>query len=221
MTASGSGARAFVHIGSIVPVRDGWLVATAKLRGGAFSPDPPKVVPDLARAIEGRPRFTMAGINVPIGDALAAADGRRQCDVEAVEKFGLDPNASRHTNTLAGPRDFLDERYREVVATIAIRHQRSLCEFLPELSFMEANLAKPLSSPPSSEAGIEERALLLGRMPGIDRILSAELDGVGPDELQEVAAGLWTTRRVIARMGRRLPDTPEASADGFRMEVLR
>ncbi len=221
MTAPVSGARAFVHIGSIVPVRDGWLVATARLRGGAFSPDAPKVVPDLAKAIEGRPRFTMAGLNAPIGDALAASGGHRQCDVEARGQFGLDPNASRRTDTLAGPRAFIDARLQEVVATLATRHQRSLCEFLPELSFMEANGGQPLDGPPSEQSGIEERTLLLGRMPGIDRVLSADLDGVGADELLEVAAGLWTTRRVIARMGRRLPDTPEASADGFRMEILR
>ena len=221
MTAPASGARAFVHIGSIVPVRDGWLLATARLRGGAFSPDVPKVVPELAKAIEGRPRFTMAGLNVPIGDPLAAAEGGRRCDVEAREQFGLDPMSLRRADTMSGSRSYLDDRLKEVAETLATRHQRSLCEFLPELSFMMANGGEPLKNPPTEQSGIEERNLLLGRMPGIDRVLTATLDGVGPDELQEVAAGLWTTRRVIARRARRLPDTPQASADGFRMEIRR
>jgi predicted RNase H-like nuclease len=113
-------------------------------------------------------------------------------------------------------------RYREVAAEMAPYRQRTVYEVHPELSFFQINGDVPLRWTKKFEVGREERrALLVKRIPGIDRVLDTELDDVPLAHLLDAAALLWTARRIFARAGTRLPTEPEWDEEGLRMEFVR
>ncbi len=113
-------------------------------------------------------------------------------------------------------------RYREVAAEMAPYRQRTVYEVHPELSFFQINGDMPLRWTKKFEVGREERrALLVKRIPGIDRVLDAELDDVPLAHLLDVSALLWTARRIFAHAGTRIPIDPEWDEEGLRMELVR
>jgi predicted RNase H-like nuclease len=113
-------------------------------------------------------------------------------------------------------------RYREVAAEMAPYRQRTVFEVHPELSFFQLNGDVPLRWSKKFEAGLEERdTLLRKKIPGIDRVLETEFDNVPQSHLLDVAAMLWTARRIFARAGTRLPTDPEWDEQGLRMEFVR
>jgi predicted RNase H-like nuclease len=113
-------------------------------------------------------------------------------------------------------------RYREVAAEMAPYRQRTVFEAHPELSFFQINGDVPLRWSKKFEAGLEERRTLLKkRIPGVERVLEAEFDEVPLSHLLDVAAMLWTARRIFARAGTRLPSDPEWDEQGLRMEFVR
>ena len=95
MSPTTIGGHSFTIAGSVHPVGPGWLVVAAKMRGGSFVPDLPRVFPDLARAIEGRPRFDAVGVNVAVGDPALAKSGNRACDLACKELLGSNPKTLR------------------------------------------------------------------------------------------------------------------------------
>jgi predicted RNase H-like nuclease len=100
--------------------------------------------------------------------------------------------------------------------------QRTVFEVHPELSFYQINGDKPLRWTKKFEVGRDERrSLLERRIPGIDRVLDAELYDVAPSRLLDAAALLWTARRIFSRSGTRLPSDPEWDDQGLRMEFVR
>ena len=115
-------------------------------------------------------------------------------------------------------RAMLKERRREAAATLAARHQRTVFEYLPALSLYEltAGAVVDLGQPGALELALEA----LGTMPGVGRIIEAPLEEVTQLDLVEATLGLWTARRVVARLALRLPEDP-VSGDGFRLEIFR
>jgi predicted RNase H-like nuclease len=113
-------------------------------------------------------------------------------------------------------------RYREVAAEMAPYRQRTVFEVHPELSFYQINADEPLRWSKKSEAGRAERGeILRHRVPGIERVLEAEIDEVPETHLIDSAALLWTARRIFARAGTRIPKDPEWDEQGLRMELVR
>jgi predicted RNase H-like nuclease len=113
-------------------------------------------------------------------------------------------------------------RYREVAAEMAPYRQRTVYEVHPELSFFQINGDMPLRWTKKFEVGRDERrAILVKRIPGIDRVLDTELDDVPLAHLLDAAALLWTARRIFARAATRLPTEPEWDEEGLRMEFVR
>jgi len=212
------GGHSFTIAGSVHPVGPGWLVVAAKMRGGSFVPDLPRVFPDLARAIEGRPRFDAVGVNVAVGDPALAKSGNRACDLACKELLGSSPKTLRKQAVDPSLKATMKQRRREAVETIGSRHQRTAFEYLPELSLFQAT-----GGAVENLEGDEQLALALdalSTLPGVDRILEAELEGVSKIDLIRAALGLWTARRVIARIAVRIPEVPTLS-HGFRVEILR
>jgi hypothetical protein len=212
------GGHSFTIAGSVHPVGPGWLVVAAKMRGGSFVPDLPRVFPDLARAIEGRPRFDVVGVNVAVGDPALAKSGNRACDLACKELLGSNPKSLRKQAYDESLKAVMKQRRREAVETIGSRHQRTAFEYLPELSLFQAT-----GGAVGSLDGDEQLTLALealSTLPGVDRILEAELEGVSKIDLIRAALGLWTARRVIARIAVRIPVVPTLS-HGFRVEILR
>jgi predicted RNase H-like nuclease len=100
--------------------------------------------------------------------------------------------------------------------------QRTVFEVHSELSFYQLNDDEPLVSSKNSEEGQKERRVLLeNRIPGVDRILESDIDGVSYSHLLDAAAFMWTARRIFARIGVRVPEEPEWDQEGLRMEIFR
>ncbi len=186
--------------------------------------------------LDERPSFSVIALNAPIGYLDANTLGGRTCDRAARALLGRRASAVHNAPTRASveegtvaSQDHLDAitatllpRYREVAAEMAPYRQRTVYEVNPELTFYGLNDDVPLRWSKRSDAGREERRTLLRKnIPGIDRVLDTELDGVPSSHLVDVAAMLWTARRISARIATRVPPDPEWDDEGLRMEILR
>jgi predicted RNase H-like nuclease len=113
-------------------------------------------------------------------------------------------------------------RYAEVAAEMLPYRQRQVYEAHPELSFYVINADQPLTRSKHSEEGrLERRAILEKRIPGVKRVLDAEVPGVSSAHLYDAAALLWTARRVFAKAATRIPEDPEWDSEGLRKEIVR
>jgi predicted RNase H-like nuclease len=102
--------------------------------------------------------------------------------------------------------------------------QRSVYEVHSDMTFYELNDGQPMQWSKHSEKGLEERqALLEVKFPAVTRILSAEgeLPGASLAHLLDVAAFVWTARRIFNRAAIRIPQDPEWDEQGLRMEIVR
>ena len=223
-------------VAGVTPCAPGWLVASAKLHGATFAPEAPRVLGSFAEVLDERPSFSVIALNAPVGYIDDVHEGGRTCDRMARALLGRRGSTIHNAPTRASLQEEADvaddgldavtnvllHRYREVAAEMAPYRQRTVFEVHPELSFFQINSDVPLRWSKKTEAGMEERiALLKMRVPGSERLLEAELDDVPMSHLLDVAAILWTARRIFARAGTRLPSDPEWDEQGLRMEFVR
>ncbi len=223
-------------VAGVTPCATGWLVASAKLQGTIFAPEDPRIIQTFGEVLDQRPAFSVIAVNAPIGYADETEPGGRACDREARSLLGRRGSAV-HTAPFrtslqegaAGDTGYLDAitrellpRYREVAAEMAPYRQRTVYEVHSELSFYQLNEDVPLRFSKQSQRGWEERrALLEKKIPGVERIIDAELADVPHSHLLDVAAFMWTARRISARAGMRVPLDPEWDGEGLRMEIIR
>jgi predicted RNase H-like nuclease len=210
-------------------------VASAKLHAATFAPEDPKVVAKFAEVFEERPQFEVIALNAPIGYPDTPAEGR-ECDRWARKLLGRRAMTVRNAptrETVESGLVRLDERldavslvllprYAEVAAEMLPYRQRQVYEAHPELSFFVINADTPLRRSKHSEEGVHERRVLLEkRIPGVRRVLDFELPGVPTPHLYDVAALLWTARRIFAKAATRIPEHPEWDSEGLRREIVR
>lgn len=113
-------------------------------------------------------------------------------------------------------------RYREAATELQPYRQRTVYEVSSEMSFYQLNDDVPLRHSKRSELGRQERRELLAKkIPGVDRILDAQLPRVPHSHLLDVAAFMWTARRIFAKAGIRIPQDPQWDEQGLRMEIVR
>jgi predicted RNase H-like nuclease len=211
-------------------------VASAKLHGATFAPEAPRVLETFTDVLDERPTFSVIALNAPIGYVAETRAGGRTCDRMARALLGRRGSTVHNAPTreslkegavvagdgLDAVTNVLLRRYREVAAEMAPYRQRTVFEVHPELSFFQLNGDVPLRWSKKFEAGQDERRILLrNRIPGVERVLDAELDDVPFTHLLDAAALLWTARRISARAGTRLPADPEWDDEGLRMEFVR
>jgi predicted RNase H-like nuclease len=224
-------------IAGVTPCSSGWLVASAKLHGATFAPEDPRVLETFTSVLDERPAFAVITLNAPIGCLEAPQKGGRTCDRLARAMLGPRRGSTIHSGPtrrcLEGDIDASDDhldavstkllpRYREVAAEMAPYLQRMVYEVHPDMSFYQLNGDLPLNWSKRTEAGRSERRVLLEkRIPGVERILDTRLPGVPRGHLYDVAALLWTARRIQARAALRVPIDPEWDEQGLRMELLR
>ncbi len=223
-------------VAGVTPCGPAWLVAAAKLQGTIFAPEDPQLLKPFTEVLDQRPTYAVIALNAPVGYLDHRAVGGRTCDREARALLGPKRGSSiqsapvrSETNDIEFVDEHLDAisktllpRYREVAAEMAPFRQRSVYEVHSDLTFYELNGGQPMEYPKQTEAGIKERRTLLeGKVPGVDRILSAELPGASPAHLIDVAAFVWTARRIFARAATRIPEDPEWDEQGLRMEMVR
>ena len=216
-------------VAGVTPVGPNWLVASAKLHGVTFVPEAPKLYPSLLEVLSEHPSFVTIVLNAPIGYLDAAGDGVRRCDREARAILGNRAMTIHNAPTrdvLQGSVTWIEGQldavtatllpsYREVAAEISAFRQRVVYQGHPELSFFQINADNPLRRSKQIAMGRDERrAILEMRIPGVDVVLDAELPGVPRKHLFDVAALLWTARRVFAHAAREFPRNRSGTARG-------
>ena len=224
-------------VAGVVPCEAGWLVASARALRANFAPEEPHTIDALVGVLDQRPTMSVIALSAPIGSP-APGLGARSCDTQvgallghrgALRAPGAPGLLTGETDVVTGSSAWRNQqvgtwcsRYREVAAEMAPFMQRRVYEVCPELSFFELNEGRVLDSGPASAAGeAARRELLLAHLPGVERVLDAALPGISVGQLLEVAACLWTARRILAHTATRLPDDPEWDAAGLRMEMVR
>jgi predicted RNase H-like nuclease len=223
-----------------IPAPGGWLVASAKLQGITLSPEEPRVMARLTDVLDEKPAFEIIALAAPVGLLDDYRPGGRTCEREARQLLGWRRGAAVMS---APPRRAVEApsgqaalaaggvgavallllpRIREVTKEIQPYWQRTVFEVHPELSFHQLNGDQPLIYSKRMIIGRKERReLLVARLPGVDRILDARLRRIRDAHLLDVAACLWTARRIAARAVQRLPEDPEWDSQGLRMELVR
>jgi predicted RNase H-like nuclease len=226
----------YTLIAGATPCGPGWLVAGAKVQGTIFAAEDPFRMETFVDVVDQRPAYSVIALNAPIGYMHESKPGGRTCDREARALLGkrgssiksapVRLDSQREIDLLPDHLDAISRtllpRYREVAAEMAPYRQRTVFEVHSDLSFYQLNGEVPLQWSKHSEKGIEERkALLEVKVPGVDRILEAELPGVSISHLLDIAAFVWTARRIFVHAATRIPDDPEWDDQGLRMEMFR
>ncbi len=223
-------------VAGVTPCRGGWLVAAAKLQGTIFAPEDPARIEIFIDVVDMRPSYSIIALNAPVGGLERAQVGGRSCDREARTLLGRRAAAVKsapvHVESREGTDllpDHIDAisrtllpRYQEVAREMAPFRQRTIYEVNAELSFYQLNGEAPMQWGKHSEKGMEERrAVLETKLPGALRVIDAEVPGATPAHLLDVAAILWTARRIFAKAALRVPTDPEWDEQGLRMEIVR
>lgn len=223
-------------VAGVTPCRGGWLVASAKVQGTVFALDDPIRLPTFIEVVDQRPAYAAVALNAPVGYRSEAELGGRTCDAEARLLLGRRGGSIKNAPVrLDGTRDIdllpdrldaisrtLLHRYREVASEMAPFRQRTIHEVHSDLCFYQLNGEKPMQHSKQTDAGRNERAALLEqKVPGVERILAADIPGVPTSHLLDVAALVWTARRILSRAGVRIPIDPEWDEQGLRMEIIR
>ena len=222
-------------VAGVTPWGRRWVTASAKVLGSNFAPEPPRIYDTFIEVLDERPSFGVIVINAPIGYLDHPESGVRRCDQAARAMLAgramtvrNAPTRATLTGAIAWTEDHLDAvsatmlpTYREVAAEMAPYRQRVIYEGNPELSFYQLNKDTPLQRSKRLEAGRDERrAVLEERVPGIQKVLDADLGAVPRKHLFDAAALLWTARRVFGHAARRLPAEAEWDNEGLRMEIV-
>jgi predicted RNase H-like nuclease len=211
-------------------------VGSAKLQGTVFAPEDPIRLDTFVDVVDQRPTFSIIALNAPVGYLNQTVAGGRTCDKEARALLGRRGASIKSAPVRTESRkeidllpDHLDAisrtllpRYREVAAEMAPFRQRTVYEVHSDLSFYQLNGDVPLQWSKNSEKGrAERRALLEQKVPGVERILDADVPGATASHLLDAAVFLWTARRIFAHAGIRIPADPEWDDEGLRMEMVR
>lgn len=223
-------------VAGVTPCRGGWLIAAAKLQGTIFAPEDPVRVASFVDVIDMRPGYSSIALNAPVGGLEQATVGGRTCDREArallgrrgsaVKSAPVNQDSPEGTNLLADNIDAVSRallpRYQEVAREMAPFRQRTVYEVNADLSFFEMNQGEPMRWSKYSEKGVQERrALVEAKLPGVLRIIDAEVPGATLSHLLDAAAIIWTARRIFAKAAIRIPIDPEWDEQGLRMEFVR
>ena len=226
----------YTLVAGVKPCATGWLVAGAKLHGTTFAPEEPRVLETFTEVLDQRPAFATIALDAPIGYLENHEPGGRACDREARALIGrrgaaiasapvrsqLMEELEQSLDGLSAVSRQLLPRYREVAAEMAPYLQRSVYEVSAELSFYQLNDDRPLHWSKRTRAGQDERRALLARkIPGAERFFDASLPRVPRSHMLDVAALMWTARRIFARAGVRVPEDPQWDEQGLRMEIVR
>jgi predicted RNase H-like nuclease len=194
----------------------------------------------LINVLDEKPAFEIIALAAPVGLLDAYRPGGRTCERDARRLLGwrrgaavmsAPPRGAVEATTEQSARAaggvgavalLLLPRVREVAREIQPYWQRTVYEVHPELSFHTLNGDQPLVYSKRMFVGRKERReLLAGRMPGVERILDAQLRRIREPHLLDAAACLWTARRIAAKAVQRLPEDPEWDSQGLRMEMVR
>jgi len=217
-------------------------MASAKLQGITMAPEQPQIVPTFLEVLDYKPAFQVVALFSPVGLLDDPESHGRTCDrmarallgrprsgavLSAPVRASLKCDSYSEARAANGGRLSavgwrMLKRTAEVHEQMAPYWQRTIHEVHPELSFFQLNGDRPVRFPKHTRAGQDERrALLDGRMPGVERIINEKIRGATPAHLLDAAACLWTARRIVSRGVVHLPEYPEWDGEGLRMEFVQ
>lgn len=222
-------------VAGVTPFNDKWLVASAKIAGSTFAPEPPKVYDSFLEVLSERPAFSVIVVNVPIGFLDTPEMGARTCDLQAralLRRRGTAvhnaPSRAVFDGRIEPGEDRLDAvtrtmlpRYREVAKEMSSYRQRIVYEGHPELSFFQLHKDIPLKRSKVIAEGREERRKILeDKIRGSERYLDTDSVAAPQKHVYDAFALLWTARRVFGHAAKRIPVEPEWDSEGLRMELV-
>ena len=210
-----------------------WVVASAKLTGSVFAPEPPKVYETFREILDEHPSFATIVAFAPIGYARNVETGFRQCDVDAKALLGRRSITVHRVPTRATlidghdvKQDCLDAvtiskllAMTDVALEMSPYRQRVVYEGHPELSFFGLNGDVPLQHSKVKVVGRDERReVLLAKVRGIEKVTDS--DAAPTKHLLDAAALLFSARRVFLHAAKRVPAEAQWDEDGLRMEIV-
>jgi len=220
-------------VAGVTPWARRWVVASAKLTGSVFAPEPPKVYDNFREILDEHPSFASIVAYTPIGYARNPETGLRQCDVEAKVLLGRrsvtvhrvparatlvdgnDPKSDRLDAVTIGKLPTM----KEVASEMSPYRQRQVYEGHPELSFYCLNGDAPLRHSKMKAVGRDERReILLGKVPGIEKVIDSS--ATPTKHLLDAAALLFSARRVFLHAAKRVPTEAQWDEEGLRMEIV-
>ena len=193
----------YTIVAGLTPFGPRWLVASAKMAGSTFAPEPPKVYETLLEVLSERPSFASIVINAPVGYMDTPEMGPRTCDLQARALLGPRGSVVRNAPSRAVLNGIVPlaesgldavtatmlPRYREVAGEMSPYRQRVIYEGDPELSFYQLHQDTPLSKSKRIEEGRQERrAVLKEKIPGSERYLDDEFEGIPQKHLFDAMA---------------------------------
>jgi predicted RNase H-like nuclease len=217
------------------PFNDKWLVASAKIAGSTFAPEPPKVYDTFLEVMSERPAFSIIVINVPIGFLDSPEMGARTCDLQAralLRRRGtavhnapsravFEGRVEMNESRLDAVTRTMMPRYREVAHEMSPYRQRIVYEGHPELSFFQLHKDTPLTRSKVATEGKEERRVILhDKIRGSERYFADGVVAAPQKHVYDAFALLWTARRVFGHAAKRIPVEPEWDSEGLRMEIV-
>jgi predicted RNase H-like nuclease len=217
-------------------------VSSGRLVGINLLPQEPQVLPRLRHVLDTVPSYDVIALGAPVGLTDWPTRGGRACDRQARQLLGWPRSGAirsapcrmildAHTPlaAIANNGGHLDAvtlrllpRIEEVAREVQSHWQRTIFEANAELSFYQLNGDQPILASKRTKEGVaERRALLMKRLPGVEKALDVHLSHIAPWHLLDATAVLWTARRIAARAVNRVPENPEWNVDGVRMEIVR
>jgi predicted RNase H-like nuclease len=213
---------------------------SARLQGITAFPQEPEVFATFAEILDYRPSFEVIAIHCHLSFPEEDTPGGRTCDRMARQLLGWPRSGAigsppsreymrTHDHDLRARKGLnpinarMMRRFAEVAEEMQPYRQRQVFEVHPELSFYQLNDDQPMQHSKYTEEGVAERRRLVeSKIPGVDVVLDAQLQGgVTARHLLDATADMVTARRIAARAVTRLPEDPEWDEHGVRMELLR
>ena len=220
-------------VAGVTPWGKRWVVASAKITGSVFAPEPPKVYELFQEILSEHPAYATIVVNSPVGFADDPATGLRTCDVEAKKVLGRRGITVRRVPTRPTLVDGKDASFDKLDAVTAMRlpvikevaeemspyRQRLVYEGHPELSFYVLNQDAPLRYSKLKEMGRDERRdVLVTKVRGIESVIDSDI--APRQHLLDAAALLYSARRVFLHAAKRVPAEAEWDSEGLRMEIV-
>ncbi len=222
-------------VAGVTPARSRWLVASAKVQGSTFAPEPPKLYETFTEVLDERPSFSSIVVNAPIGYRDSRDSPERVCDSECRALLGPRgkflhnaPTWETMSRGFSVPEDHLDvvtalllPMYLAVAKEMSPYRQRVVFEGHPEMSFYQLNGGVPLSRSKRLVVGRDERRdVLLAKVPGVEKVIDSGLPGVHQRHLLAAAALVASARRVFTRSAKRVPFDGVWDSEGLRVEIV-
>jgi len=228
----------------------GWMVVLrdrTALKTKAF------VIADFKELLQMNEQPSVIAVDIPIGLLEHAVRGGRECDKEArrllkdraccvfnspsrpallSRRSGGDYYAVSKANAANSPHGIklskqsfsIMPKIIEVDLVITPVLQNRIFEIHPELSFFEANGAKPLSNGKKTKKGQKTRINILTNLEyNIQHLIHSlpKRDGFSDDDISDACIACWTAERIARDTATRIPDHPPLDPRGLRMEMWR